>query len=243
MAIVTFQDNEDGSGGIFTVEGTGVSANNTVHVSRFHGSNTSRNFVVIGSRTGNGPINYAGELGAYIAIVVSVDGPVVSVSNPICFRMTDGTLSLYERVLEAVREYMMSLALPGVPTDPDQHVIAKMGAKLKALLANGNEGVYYLPTAEQISGADNSFASVSFPVNVIFVLKAGHRMRTGLSELLLAREDANLSLSDVPLPDLPEIHTVNAVPGVITDPENWAQGMDVSVLQFIAVGEQTDGLL
>ncbi len=243
MAVVTFTDNGDGTGGVFTVDGIGVSSINTVQVSRFHGSNASREFVPAGNRTGDGTIPYAGDLGAYIAIATSVDGSTMDVSPPICFRITDGTLSLYERVLVAVREFVMSLALPGIPTDPDKHVIAKMGAKLKQVWDTGSEGVYYIPTAEQISGADNAFATVSFPVNVVFMIKSGHNMFKGLSDLLIAREDANLSMSDSPLPDLPEIHTVNAIPGVVTDPAGWAQGMDVSVLQFVCIGEQIDGLL
>jgi hypothetical protein len=237
-----FESNNIGTGGVFYVSGSG-GGSVTIWVSRFHGANGTRTFSAAGTRAGDGAVSWSGETGCYIAHAASVVGSSVLLSPPIAFRVADGTLSLYERVLIAIREYIMSLALPGVATDPDKHVIAKMGAKLQELLRTGQECVYYIPTAESFESADNVYASVSLPVNVIFMTKSGHSLRAGLSQILIAREDANLSFNASPLPDVPEVYDVDMKPGVVTDPNQWAAGYDVSVLQFIAMSEQVDGIL
>lgn len=243
MANLAFTDNEDGSGGVFVVTDSAVGDVHTVFVSRFMGSNTDRPFAPVGSRSGNGSVAFAGVNGCYIAHLGTVNGGVASLSTPSVFRITDGAVSLYERVLEATREFVLALALPGVPTDPSKHQIAKVGAKLKELLRGGDECVFYIPTAEEISGADNAFISVEYPVNVVFYLKGNNSLRGKLSELLIAREDLFNSIEASPLPDVPEIHTVRARPGAVTDHEAWGQGMDVSFMTFTAVGEQKDGIL
>ncbi|AMV35642.1 hypothetical protein VN12_26355 [Pirellula sp. SH-Sr6A] len=243
MASLAFTDNQDGTGGVFVVTGSAVGDNHTVFVSRFMGSNTDRSFAPVGSRAGNGSVAFAGVVGCYIAHLATINGTDVAFTTPSVFRITNGAVSLYERVLEAVREFVLSLGLPGVPADPSSHQIAKVGAKLKDMLRGSDECVFYIPTAEEISGEDNSFISVEYTVNVIFYLKGSNSLRGKLSELLVAREDLFNSIESVPLPDVPEIHTVKAKPGAVTDHNAWGQGMDVSFMTFTAVGEQKDGML
>ena len=242
MASLTFSDNRNGTGGVFQITGSSGS-NNTLWVSQFHGSNSARTFAAVASRTSDGPVSWPGGNGCYMAHVASLWGTQLSLSSPIVFRITNGSLSLYEQVLIAVREHVLSLALPLVTNDPSKHVICKMGAKLQELMRQSSDCVYYIPTAESFSGSDNAYVSVALPVNVIFYTRTGSSLREGLSELLIAREDANLSFAASPLADLPQIHSVECKPGVVTDPGQWAIGYDVSVLQFIAYSEQIDGIL
>lgn len=244
MAVVAFSDNQNGTGGVFTISGGSVSDVHTVWVSQFHGRNSGRTFVTAGTRTGNGTVAWSNNGGCFVGHVSSINGVTLTLSSPITFRVSDGSISLYERFLIAMREYVLSLNLTGVAADPEKHLICKQGAKLQALLQTGSECVYYVPTAEAFSGADNSYASVALPVNVILMTKAGSTMVTGLSDILLAREELHNALMAVPLPDLGgEIHTVDVKPGVAFDPQQWAAGYDVSVLTFIGKSEQVDGLL
>lgn len=240
---VTYVDNADGTGGVFSITGSNVASVNTVFVSKFSGSNAQRTFVSAGSRTGNGTVAWTATNGCFFAHASSVLAGVVELSAPIAVRVDDGTLSNYERVLIAVREYIMALALPGIATNPEQHVIAKMGLRLVELLRSANEGVYYVPTQEGIEGFDNAYATMTYPVNVVFVTKAGPNIRAGLSSVLRAREDTMLSFGASPLEDLVFIHSVDVVPGPVVDPAGFAQGYEVSVLTIEAKTESIDGLL
>lgn len=240
---ITVADNGDGSGAVFTVAGSQPGSANVVWVSRFQGSNAERPFQSAGTRSGDGTVAWGGEIGCYLATVISTSAGAAAASEPIAFCVTDGTLSLYERVLEAVREFVLALALPGVASDPAKHRVCKIGAKLQELLRTGEEAVYYIPAAESFEYSDNAYATVSLPVNVVLISKSGSTLRGGLRELLLAREDCHLSFDASPLPDVPEIHTVDVQPGAVIDPGNWAQGYDVSVMTFIAKSEQVDGIL
>lgn len=244
MAVIAFSDNGDATGGVFTISGGSVSDVHTVWVSQFHGRNSGRTFVTAGTRTGNGTVAWTNSGGCFIGHVSSINGVTLSLSSPIAFRVTDGSISLYERFLEALREYVIALNLAGVSADPEKHLISKQGAKLQALLQTGSECVYYVPTAESFGGLDNAYASVALPVNVVIMTKAGSTLRTGLSGMLLSREELHNALMAVPLPDLGgEIHTVDVKPGVAFDPQQWAAGYDVSVLTFVGRSEQVDGLL
>lgn len=244
--MITFTDNKNGTGGTFTISGGASTAIHTIYVSRFHGSNASRVFAPAGSRTGNGTVAFNGENGAYIVNLVTNNAGLLSFETPGCFQITDGTDSLYWRFVAGVREFILSLALPGVATDPDQHFISKIGADLERVLQNGitNVCVYYIPTGESYAGSDNTFDSVSLPVNVVFITKGGHQnLQGGLRNLMLTRETVNTAMPAVPVPDVEEIHTVDIEPGPIIEPGKWAQGYDVSVLRLIGKSEQTDGIL
>jgi hypothetical protein len=172
MASLTFSDNRNGTGGVFQITGS-AGGNNTLWVSQFHGSNSSRTFQVAGNRSSDGLLTWSATVGCYIAHVASLLGNQLNVSVPICFRVTDGSLSLYEQVLLAIREHILSLSLPLVTSDPAKHVICKMGVKLQEILRHSGDCVYYIPTAESFSGADNAYATVALPVNVIFYTRTG----------------------------------------------------------------------
>lgn len=242
MAVITFTDFKTGLGGLVSVIGS-AGATNTLWLSRFHGTNASRTFAIQGTRLGDGTIPLSAPMGCYFAHLASVSGTTLSLSAPIAFRVTNGSISLFEKVVVGIREHILSLALPGIATDPAKHIVCKMGAKLQELLRTGNQCVYYIPVSESFSGADNAYLTVALSVNVIFITKTGHSLSEGLSEILLAREDANLSFAASPLVDVPEVYSIDCKPGVVTDPGQWSQGFDVSVLQFIAYSEQIDGIL
>ena len=242
---LTFADNRNGTGGTFAIGGGSPTAIHTIYVSRFHGSNASRVFASAGGRTGNGTVAFNGEDGAYIAHVVTNNSGILSFGTPICFQITDGTDSLYWRFIAGIRDFILSLALPGVATDPDKHFISKIGADLQRVLQGVKTScVYYIPTGESYSGSDNSFDSVSLPVNVIFITEGGQQnLQSGLRSILLSRETVNTAIPAVPVPDVEEIHSIDVQPGPVIEPGQWAQGYDVSVLRLIGKSEQTDGIL
>jgi hypothetical protein len=105
------------------------------------------------------------------------------------------------------------------------------------------ECVYYIPTQESFSYMDNAYASVAMPVNVVIIRQSASRLKEGMRNIMIAREDFNNAFSVSPLPDLPEVHTVDVRPGPVNDLGAWTQAWDVSILQLIGRSEQIDGIL
>lgn len=238
--MITFADNGDGTGGVVTVSGTGGSAINRLYISRFAGTNRSRTFELAGTRTGDGTITVAAETGPFLAMLTSATESDIEFTDPIVFRVTNSEVPLHYRVCEAIREFMLDLALPALPTDPELHVIAKVGAKFKELIGNNDSIVFYIPSQEVLEFASNSDSTVSYPVDVVIHIKSGNTLRINIREIMLSREIAAFSLKAEPLPDLPEIHTVNVQPNILVDPSKWALNYDVSVITFVALTERNE---
>lgn len=241
--IISFSDNADGTGGVVTVSGTASSAVNKLYVSQFTGSNRSRTFELAGTRVGDGTIAVALTTGPFIASLASATDVDVEFTDPLIFRVTDGELPLHERVCEAIREFMLSLALPGWPTDPELHQYVKIGAKLSELINGKNSIVLYVPGQETIESASNSDSTFSYPVDVMLHIKSGNTVKANIRDIMRSREISSLSIKAEPLPDVPEIHTVNVQPNILIDPAKWALNYDVSVLTFIALTERNETIL
>ena len=67
-----------------------------------------------------------------------------------------------------------------------------------------------------------------------------------LAPVVSALKDRQLlgqSLSICPLPDLPEIHTVQVQPGAVVLPEHWVKKYDCSTIVFRGLTEQPAGII
>lgn len=232
--IISFADNRNGTGGVITVTGSSAGAVNTLYVSRFAGTNDSRTFVEAGTRVGDGTIAVTLETGPFLASLVSATSSDIEFTDPIVFRVTNEDVSMHYRVAEAIREFFLDLALPGLPSNPDLHVITKVGAKLTSLIEANNACVMYIPTQETFEASSNSDAEVAYPVDVVIHIKSGNTLRANIDNIMQTRDIAAFSLKAEPIPDIPEIHTVDVQPGILIDPAKWALNYDVSVITFIA---------
>ena len=244
MAVaLTYVDDNDGTGGVLTVSGSSVGSVNTIYVSEYTGGENGRAFRVLGDRVGDGTVPYVvAKSGPFLAHVVSNAAGVVSFSEPKVFRAADGVDALHHRVAAAFREMVLSMALPGVSTDPDAHLVCKIGARIQDLLDEDKQCVYYIPTQESISYMDNSFDTMEFPVNVVIAKESGQDLVKGFRETLKARELTHWMFGAIPIPDLPEVHTVDYRPGVINDASQWAQKYEVMVMTLVAISEQGGGI-
>lgn len=242
MTAITFTDSQNGTGGTITVSGTGAGATNKLWISRFLGSNTNRSFVLEGTRTGNGTIAVSESVGAYLAVLESTDGVTVDLSEPLCFRVTNGEDPLHWKVAQAIREFIIAAALPGLPTNPELHVITKLGAKLEEVVKGNPSCVYYVPTSEQYEYLDNMTTTVKYPIVMVLNIKSGQSLTANLKNLLAMRQYGGLGFEACALPDVPEVHTVEVEPGGVIDPSKWALNYDVSVMTFTAVSEQYDAI-
>lgn len=239
--LLTATDNGDDTGGSIAVSGNAGTA--SIYVSRFLGSNASRAFTLAGTVVGNGTLSLPGlELGPHIALGINA---VPDMSVPVFFRITDGVEALHYRCLEAVREYIMSLALPTVSNDPDDHVVVKMPFRpdLELNIETSTDCcIMYFPKAETYTGANNEEDSVAYSVQVLLIRSIGQRLFQGLPAMLKDRELIGQSMSMSPMPDLEEIHTVQVQPGAVYMPEHWIKKYDCSNIVFRCLTEQRAGI-
>lgn len=244
MAItVTYADDNDGTGGVLTIAGSVSGSTNSVYVSEYTGGNVSRAFRLLGTRSGDGTINYVvAQSGAFLVSVVNNAASVITFSVPQVFRAGDGEPSLHMQVCIALREMILDMALPGVSADPDSHLICKIGAKIQDVIDTDGKCVFYIPTQEGISYLDNTYDSMELPVNIVVTKAAGFDLVIGLADALKARELTHQLFGAVPIPDMPNIHTVDYRPGVINDASQWLQKYDVNVFTLVALTEVAGGI-
>ena len=244
MAIsVSYLDDNDGTGGVLTVAGSSVSSTNYVYASQFAGGNVRREMFQVGSRTGDGVVPYVvTQSGPFLVAVVS-EGADVKWSVPQVFRAGDGVEAPHMQVCVALREMILDMALPGLSANPASHKIAKVGAKIQDVLDTDGKGVFYIPTQESLSYADNTFDAVEYPVNVVMTRSAAQELSKGLGDVLKARFAIHVLFGSIPIPDIPWVHTVDYRPGVINDATQWLQKFDVSVVTLVALTEISGGII
>jgi hypothetical protein len=239
--ILTAVDHGDNTGATLSV--TSNSGTASVYVSRFMGTNASRAFVLGGTIVGNSNLVLPSLIpGPYVAAAVNA---VPQISAPIFFRVTSEVEALHFRILEAVREYILSLALPSVSTDPDDHVVVKLPYRPEKELSidtNTDCCAYYFPKAETYTGANNEDDTVSYSVQVLLARKIGSKLFQGLQTMLKDRQLIGQSMSRVPLQDVCEVHTVEIQPGAIYMPEHWQNSVDASSIVLKCTTELPAGI-
>lgn len=235
-------DNGDNTGA--RLEVTGNSGTASIYVSRFAGTNASRAFTLAGTIVGDGYLDSAIATGPYVGLAVNA---TPELSEPIFFRVTNGAESLHWRIMEAVREYILSLALPAVSVDPDDHVLVKLPYRASTELNIENSldtCVYYFPKPETYDGANNEDDTVSYLVQILLIRKAAAgSLVKGLRDMLMDRQLIGQSMSLSPLEDACEVHTVHIQPGAVIMPEHWAKNYDCSSIVLKCVTEQPAGIL
>ena len=241
MAVISVSDNGDGTGAVVSLAAnTGVAK---IYASAFLGSNASRMAVEIGEIDGNGTLDFAGGLGPHLIAGVNDAGLIA----PIHCRITDVGEDIHWQCLNGVREFVLSLDLPGVMSDPDSHYVVKLPYNPDEELAidNGDReyGVFYFPKPEQYTTANNMEESASYFVQVLLIRKAGRKNSDGLEQLLSIRQKMALSFAHCPLPDVEAVHSVYIQPGSIILPDRWLKSYDCSSLVFRCVSEQPSGIL
>lgn len=238
---ITFVDNKDGSGGVFSVTGNAGLA--TIRASLFLGTNASRAFAIVGTISGNGSVAFSpADVGPYVGVAINDVGDV---APPIVFRVSDQTEALQVQLLKAVREYILSLALPGVSTNPDHHVISKLPYRSNTDLTidtTTDTCVWYFPKTESYQTADTTHDKVIYPVQVLLVRKIGSQTHKGLYSMLMDRQLIGQSTSRVPFADAPCFYDVEFLPGEPYNPQHWAAGVDVSSVVVRGITEQVSGI-
>ena len=246
MAELYYIDAATGAGGFALIQGSAPGDTHTVWVSRYAGGIRNDLYQNAGTQAGDGQLPITLGPGPYHGFLQTINGGVQSFSAPIGFRVQDGMQAIHFRLALALKDFVLGLSIPGVPDSEDMHVVAKVGAKLEAVMreanANQKEAVYYIPVSESYTPHDNGFDSVQYPVVVILISKSGQRLYDGLQEILRWRQLMHANMGRCAQLGMPEIHSMDIRPGAVVDPNRWLENYDASVLTIIGNSERPHGL-
>ena len=111
---LTITDNGDGSGATAAIAGGAAAADNMVFVQPLSDLLPAGEELGPEERTGNGAVALDLDAGHYAAWCLSIDGDDMAVSQLQVFAVTDGTESVFRRILLAVQAKIRLLALTGI---------------------------------------------------------------------------------------------------------------------------------
>lgn len=231
MAVVaSIDDREDGTGADVTLDVGIDSADVTVYVARYTGAWDELAFATAGTNTSSSEIALPlATLGSYVAAFVHSGVP----AGVFGFRVTDGENALHVRCLNAIRDHVVALALPGFPAE-EKHVIhTRPRYSLRELGGDPSDyiGVHYWPLEERRTVADNVRDEVIYPVQIAFVRGNGGGLAID-NDWFLAREILSKSFPGCPLPAVYDINEVRVVPAAINDPSGASLNLDLQSLIF-----------
>lgn len=164
--------------------------------------------------------------GAYFAIW-ELDGVYQS---PVGFRVTDGTQGVHKRALDEIRQFIISLSLPGYPADATKHKRHKRAIRTMQEFGEPPFGVHYWQLPESIAPSDNYSVSVTYPIQIVLVASSTSNIADG--DWTRSRQIIAQSFTRCPLMDLPEIHTVEISPGEIYAPVDSTAKFDIQSMVF-----------
>lgn len=236
-------DNEDGTGGVLSLTGAGLSDVNTVQYVQWTGGVQVYPWTVIGTITGNGTlaVNPGSNLYQWVAT-----GPV-GLSPLVYGPLTAGVgQSIHFAIIEAVRARVASLALPGITsTNVLRRWIARVYEKLEGsitppyiLVAPIGGEVYERAGLADVLSQDN----IGWPVVVVLVDKPGGDSNYKMNTLMWYRERIQKCLRNQRLPGVPRNIAAYIEPDAIVDVGAFQKGFFVSITVIHFYTRETRGL-
>lgn len=207
MASTNIVDNQDGTGITATVEGYSEAI---LWAAPFTGKHSAAAFSQVATFDEDGSQSVSLAEGPYFA-VWQLDGPFAA---PTAFRVSDGTPGLHQRCLVALREFILSLSLPGYPVEPTKHKLHKRPIRTITEFGEKPHGVHYWKIDDSLRLADNSRNSVTYPIQIALI-RGNNGNNVADRDWTLSRQIIIQSFPRCPLPDIPEIHTVEVVPSTL----------------------------
>lgn len=231
MGNVVITDKADGTG--INVTLTGLSGTGQLFVAGFSSNLANRVFTSVRSFNANGTYSISLQNGPYFAIYADSLG----YQAPLSFRVSDGTLGLHERCLQGIREFILGMALPGVPTDPNSHKTHKKPVRSRQEFGSPLEGLHYWKAAESLSPSTNRSQVVTYPIEMVY-LKNNEGDNRSSDDWTQLRELIGRSFPGCPLADIDEVYEVRVRPGVLYGQFDSAINIDVQSLIFECFTEQ-----
>ena len=214
-------------------DGTGISVTTAGHttsilrVARFGGSVAQAAWSTVATLSGN-VSNQSVSLseGAYFAIW-QLDGVY---QEPLGFRVTDGTVGVHEACLREIREFILSLSLPGYPTDATKHKRHKRPIRTMQEFGEPPFGVHYWKLPEAVRIADSHRVEVTYPIQIVLIAPGISNISSG--DWTRSRQIIVQAFPRCPLMSLPEIHTVEISPGEVYAAVDSTQKYDLQSIVF-----------
>lgn len=230
---IGFVDNGLGTGGVFNFTGSTAGWTNELYLAKNAWGIGHEQFLLKATRVGDGAVSVTGLTpGPYTAMVASKNGSTIVYSFPTLFRVQTTQLPLAERCAQVLKDHVLSLNIPGVPTDPTVHVLAKVGEKFEVIVRGKQErqAVYYLWAPSTSSVADNSMNRVKIPIVVSWVMQqeVSQSIVASKTNILRFREILENSMAVIDAVEIPEVDQITYLPGAVIDPSQWIEGSDAT---------------
>lgn len=224
MLTLTVVDNKDGTA---TFTATGVTSAAVLRVSGFAGEMPAMAFSDSHTFAADGSQTLTLSVGPYFGYLTEGS----EVSDMAAFRVSDTSIGIHDRCLYAIKDYMLSLSLPGIPTEVERHKVLKKPIRATSELGRNPTGIYYWKNPEQQRLVYNTYSDFVFPVQVLVIQPNGgdNTLSTSWS---LAREIASRSFAGCPLQgDVGEVHSVD-VRHMAIYADSDSSSLDVGSLVF-----------
>lgn len=246
MIRINFTDLGTGTTGTISLTGSQAGSTNELFLAKHAWGMGFEALSVAGSRVGDGSIALTGlTSGSYYAFARSKVGLTEELSIPLSFRLPSQELSLQERCANAIRDFVLGLQIPGVATDPEQHVVAKVGEKFDKVVESKSlkQAVFYLWAPETYSVANASEDFVKIPVVVSWIQKSSQGLVTNKTAITRFREIIHRSMAICELSEVPEVYSVSFLPGAVIDPSQWIENSDATNMTVNLIAEVQAGII
>jgi hypothetical protein len=233
-------DNQDGTGATATITGSAPSAANQVWIQTVSGDLGAADWILGGSRTGDGAVGLELEIGYYWAHCASQLGPASTTSNLVYFRVSRGSDPVLYRCLLATRARIQGLALPGIT---GTHVVIQKVASDRDLGAGQAQefpAILISPVGgEQIPAVDstNLRDEVVYPVLVTILAADNQNQIANFPLYLQLREAIARAFRNQALPGVDEVYQCEVISRDIVSAEAFFRHnlfLSALVLQFRA---------
>lgn len=227
--VVEITDLQNNTGATASISDTDGSAWNGVYILPWRRTVLRGTWSLVGHRTGDGTLALSLEEGIYFAQLRSVLGDNTQVSEIVQFTVTDGLKPIHYRCCQAVRDILLGLSLEGIG-EANTKILKHPNRFVDQIGKAG--GAVISPVMELRNRHDSRRDELGYTVQVALMLPSNQRLFEGLETDLDWRERLTNALSQTLLPGVPEIHTVDCLPGPILLPDAFGAQWDVSVQSF-----------
>ena len=238
VPVLSMADLGNGTGATATISGATAGTTNAVYAAVWPFSN----FVLKGSRTGNGAVALSMAVGPYLAFVLSSYETARELSNHVFFRVTDTSESVLVRILESVRDTIRGLSLVGVNST------SVVYQKFPWDRTTVKPGVLIYPDRETIQPATNASDQLDYPVNVVYIRASNQDLTDEMSATGKRRQQIRRAFEPSPsfrpdvLSDVAEAVSVRVEMGAPYDLTSFQNQYDVSHIRVIVICRESGGI-